>query len=95
MKEVTDRKLDGYFDVTGRAIKKVKINGDIKVDAKKSAEDFLDMAKRYFDDAKYFKNKGDYVNALAALSYAHGWLDAGGRIGLFDVDHDNELFTVD
>ena len=47
------------------------------------------------EDAKYFRDKNDYVNALAALSYAHAWLDAGARIGLFDVKGDNELFTVD
>ena len=95
MKEVDDTKLDRYFDVTGRALKKVKINLLVKVDLKKIADDFLDMAKRYYEDAKYFREKGDYVNALAALSYAHAWLDAGARIGLFDVDHDSELFTVD
>ena len=38
---------------------------------------------------------GDIVTAFAALNYAHGWLDAGARIGLFDVGHDSELFTVD
>jgi len=53
------------------------------------------MAKRYYSDAKHFRDKGDYVTAFAALNYAHGWLDAGARIGLFDVDHDSELFTVD
>ena len=41
-----------------------------------------------------FYDKGDIVNAFAALSYAHGWLDAGARIGLWDV-HDSKLFTVD
>jgi len=95
MKEVTNKKLDRYFDITGRALKKVKLNDKAKIDCKKAAEDFLDMAKRYYSDAKYFKEKGDFVNALAALSYSHGWLDAGARIGLFDVDHDSELFTVD
>ncbi len=95
MKEVTNSKLDRYFDLTGRAIKKVKINVNVKIDTNVIAEDFLDMAKRYFSDAKYFRDKGDYVNALAALSYAHAWLDAGARIGLFDVDKDSELFTVD
>lgn len=94
MKEVTDQKLDKYFDLTSRALKKVKINKNFKV-KNNAAEDFLDMAKRYFSDAKYFRDRGDYVNALAALSYAHAWLDAGARLGLFDVDHDNELFTVD
>lgn len=94
MKEVTDEKLDRYFDLTGRALKKIKINRNFKV-KNGSPEDFLDMAKRYFDDAGYFKEKGDYVNALAALAYAHAWLDAGARLGFFDVGHDSELFTVD
>ena len=95
MKEVTEEKLDKYFDVTGRALKKVKIAPEIKFDWKEKAEDFLDMAQRYFSDAYHFKEKGEWVTAFAALNYAHGWLDAGARLGLFDVDHDNELFTVD
>lgn len=95
MREITDKKLEKYFDVTGRAIAKVKIVDKGKIDFKKAAEDFLDMAKRYYADAKHFRDKGDMVTAFAALNYAHGWLDAGARIGLFDVDHDSELFTVD
>ena len=91
MNTITDEKLAKYFDVTSRALKKVKI-----IPAhKKQAEDALDMAKRYYEDAKHFKAKGDIVTAFAALNYAHGWLDAGARLGLFDVGHDSELFTVD
>jgi hypothetical protein len=92
---ITDEKLSKYFDVTSRAIAKVKINSEQKIDWKQKAEDFLDMAKRYFSDAKHFQEKGDIVTAFAALNYAHGWLDAGARLGLFDVDGDSELFTVD
>ncbi len=130
IKEVTQEKLAKYFDVTSRALKKVKIVKTAKIDIAKSAEDFLDtsetqsvseraqkphtsedkhihfcrdcqakvvfdMARRYFEDAKHFKDKGDWVTAFAALNYAHGWLDAGARLGLFDVGHDSELFTVD
>lgn len=92
---ITDEKLAKYFDVTSRALAKVKLVSDVEIDVKAAGEDFLDMAKRYFEDAHHFKEKGDIVNAFAALNYAHGWLDAGARIGLFDVDHDSELFTVD
>ena len=93
---ITKQKLDKYFDVTGRALKKVKIVDTKSIkDSKKHAADFLDMAQRYYSDAKHFMDKGDYVNAFACLNYAHGWLDAGARIGLFDVDHDSTLFTVD
>ena len=92
---ITKSKLEKYFSVTERALKKVKIVRKGQIDFEKSAKDFLDMAQRYFDDAKHFEKKGDIVTAFAALNYAHGWLDAGARLGLFDVGHDSELFTVD
>jgi hypothetical protein len=93
--KITPEKLAKYFDVTGRAIKKVKIAKEKKLDWKTSAEDFLDMAQRYYSDAQHFADKGDIVTAFAALNYAHGWLDAGALLGLFDVGKDNTLFTVD
>lgn len=95
MKEITDEKLEKYLDVTKRALEKVKIPSPEKTDLNKAAKHFLDMAKRYYEDAKHFKEKNDYVNAFACINYAHGWLDSGASLGLFDVDHDNKLFTVD
>ncbi len=91
---LTDEKLAKYFKITEEALGKIKIGVRQSFDWRKKAEDFLDMAKRYFDDAKYFHKKNDFVTAFAALNYAHGWLDAGARLGLFDV-HDSRLFTVD
>jgi len=93
--EITPEKLKKYFDVTSRALKKVKIAKVQPIDWEAKAKDFLDMAQRYFSDAKHFEEKGDIVTAFAALNYAHGWLDAGARLGFFDVDHDDTLFTVD
>lgn len=95
MKEITEDKLKKYFSVTKEAIDKVKISAPKSTSLFSSATDFLDMASRYFFDAKHFYSKDDYVNAFAALNYAHGWLDAGARLGLFDVGHDSRLFTVD
>lgn len=92
---ITEEKLAKYFDVTSRALAKAKISEPKEIDWEAKAKDFLDMAQRYFSDAKHFKEKGDVVTAFAALNYAHGWLDAGARLGLFDVGHDSELFTVD
>lgn len=93
MKEVNDEKLDRYFSITQEALEKAK-SAEEKVDVKGAREDFLDMVERYVSDAKHFRDKGDYVNAFAAVSYAHGWLDAGARIGLWNVK-DSRLFTVD
>jgi hypothetical protein len=92
--EITEGKLEKYFEITGEALKKVKLAEKVVVDFKKIADDFLDMATRYYEDAKHFREKGDIVNAFACLNYAHGWLDAGARLGVFDVK-DNRLFTID
>ena len=50
MDKITPEKLAKYFDVTGRALKKVKIAEKKDIDWKANAEDFLDMAQRYFQD---------------------------------------------
>ena len=89
---ITPEKLQQYFSITGEALSKAKVALDEK--RKEQAADFLDMAQRYFQDAHYFvEKKKDFVLAFAALNYAHGWLDAGARIGLFKVK-DSRLFTV-
>jgi len=93
MKEITDEKLDKYFKITTEAFEKAKQSANA-TSLEKEREDMLDMIERYISDAHHFKEKDDFVNAFAALSYAHGWLDAGARIGIFDV-HDSRLFTVD
>ncbi len=90
---ITPEKLQKYFSITKEALGKAKVALDKS--RLKEAKDFLDMAQRYFDDAHYFhEKKNDAVLAFAALNYAHGWLDAGARIGLFKVK-DSRLFTVD
>ncbi|MBS3133243.1 DUF357 domain-containing protein [Candidatus Woesearchaeota archaeon] len=88
--EEISRKLDKYFAMTEKALKLVAIASD-----KKNAEDFLSMAQNYLSDARHFRKKGDLLTALAAVSYAHAWLDAGARLGLFKVDSSSNLFTVD
>ncbi len=92
---VSDERLAKYFDVTGRALAKVTLAIPSSVDFDFVGKDFLDMAQRYFADAKHFASEGEKVTAFAALNYAHGWLDAGARLGVFDVDGDSTLFTVD
>ncbi len=92
---ITEEKLKKYFDVTGKALKKLKISPPEKTHLDSIGKDYFNMANTYYEDAKHFYEKKDYINAFAALNYAHGWLDAGARIGVFDVEHDSVLFTVD
>ena len=90
MNQITDEKLKKYLSITKEAYEMAKNN----VGNKELAEDFLDMIDRYVRDAEHFRKNNNYINSFAALNYAHGWLDAGARIGLFDVK-DSRLFTVD
>ena len=91
--EITESKLDKYFLITGKALEMVKTH-EMDADRLEQANDFLDMAQRYYNDAKHFRQQEDWVLAFGALNYAHGWLDAGARSGLFKVK-DDQLFTVD
>jgi len=90
---VCDSRLGKYFKITKEALEVAK-KAEKRKGMEKEATDFLDMASRYYSDAQHFREKGNYVLAFGALNYAHGWLDAGARIGLFKVK-DSRLFTVD
>jgi uncharacterized protein len=91
--KITEEKLEKYFKVTSKALEKAKESAN-RTKLVNERKDIVDMVERYVKDAFYFKSKDDYVNAFAALNYAHGWLDLAARIGIFDV-HDSTLFTVD
>ena len=92
---ITPEKLEKYFKITTEALKMAKESNNKFSDLEDHRKDTIDMVERYVNDAKFFKiEKNDFVNAFAALSYAHGWLDAGARLGIFEV-YDSRLFTVD
>ena len=80
--------------LTERALAKASVAPPRRSHLRKMAEDFLSMAKAYTQDAKHFRDHGELDKALANINYAHGWLDAGARIGLFDVGRDDQLFTL-
>ncbi len=89
--EISEEKLKKYFNLTGTALGEVKKN--IFEGREVDAKEIIDMVTNYVSDAHHFENKGDWVNAFAALNYAHGWLDSGVRLKVFDVV-DDRLFTV-
>jgi hypothetical protein len=89
--KITKQKLKKYFGLTSEAL---GIAGKKIVKGReKDAREITEMVKNYLEDAKYFEKNGDFVNAFAALNYAHGWLDAGVRLVIFNVKN-NKLFTV-
>jgi hypothetical protein len=91
---ISKKKIEDYLSKTESALGKLKMVAPERSHSRKIAEDFLTMAKSYFSDAKHFFEKGEYVDAFACVNYAHGWLDCGARMGLFDVGSDDVLFTL-
>lgn len=91
---ISKEHLDRYLGITKRALDKVTISPPERSFNRKLADSFLEMARTYYSDAQHFAEQGDYVNAFASVNYAHGWLDCGARIGLFDVGQDDQLFTL-
>ena len=94
MKHLSDEKIAKYLDITKRALDKLAVAPPEPSHLRDVAKDFLKMATSYHDDARHFAAAGDYVNAFACVNYAHGWLDAGARLGLWDVGGDDVLFTL-
>lgn len=91
---ITEERLSRYLDVTNRALEKLRVAAPPRSFGKRLADDFLNMATSYYNDALHFRTEGDLVNAFASVNYAHGWLDCGARLGLFDVGEDDKLFTL-
>ena len=89
--KISPEKLKKYFNLTETALKEVKKN--IIRGRESESKEIIDMVENYVSDAHHFENKGDWINAFAALNYAHGWIDSGVRLKIFDV-HDDKLFTV-
>jgi hypothetical protein len=86
--------VDQDITLTERALGKARIAAPKRSHLRKIAEDFVAMARAYYEDAKHFRDQGELDKALANVNYAHGWLDAGARLGLFDVGGDDQLFTL-
>lgn len=91
---MTEEKLKDYLEKTRKGLEIAKIAVPERSYLYRLAEDFLRMANAYYSDALHFYQQGDFVNAFACVNYAHGWLDAGARLGLFDVAKDERLFTL-
>jgi hypothetical protein len=86
--------LEQYLRLTTEAIGRVKPTPPPRSFLVAAADDFLAMARAYLDDARHFRERGDPERALAAVSYAHGWLDAGVRLGILDGGTDDARFTL-
>ncbi len=87
-------KTDRYEEMLAAALDAATVAPPDGTPMAAAAADCTEMARSYLEDGRHFRAEDDPVNALAAFAYGHGWLDAGARVGLFDVPEEGHLFTV-
>lgn len=88
-----EEKTARYEELLRRALKSFEIAVPENSHLVKVAEDYSNMARSYYKDGKHFIEQQDIVNALVCFSYGHAWLDAGVKLGIFEVSDEN-LFTI-
>ncbi|AAT43035.1 DUF357 domain-containing protein [Picrophilus oshimae] len=86
-------RVERYIKIEAEALDKIRIAVPETSHLMVVARDFLDMIRNYYNDALYFYDKNDLINAFAALNYSYGWIDAGIRLGIFYGGSDYRLFT--
>ena len=89
--KITKEKLQKAREITKKAAAIAK--DSISKGKEKEAKEITVMVEAYLSDSIHFEDKGDLINAFGAIYYAHGWLDSGARLKIFDVS-DTNLFTV-
>lgn len=89
-----DSKVDQYEELLAEALEAAEPIPDPDTPLGAVAEEIQEMAASYLSDGRHFMSEDDPVNALAAFSYGHGWLDAGARLGVFSVPLEGHLFTI-
>ena len=93
MTDITE-KTDRYERLLSEALSEATATPPDGTPMADAAAEYEEMARSYLEDGRHFREQDDLPNALAAFSYGHAWLDAGARIGLFDVPTEGHLFTV-
>ena len=89
-----EEKTDRYEALLAEALAEATIAVPEGTPLRTAAEAYRGMAASYLEDGRHFREADDPVNALAAFSYGHAWLDAGARLGVFEVPAEGELFAI-
>lgn len=89
--KISKEKIKSSRELTEKALIIAKKN--ITKGKESEAKKIIEMVECYLSDSKHFEKKEDLVNAFGAIYYAHGWLDSGARLKIFDVS-DDKLFTI-
>ena len=71
-----------YIQNTERVLAEVKLPPDTVYVDKEKTKNIIDAAKRYLEDAKYYRDREQFETGLVSIAYAEGLLDALRLLGI-------------
>jgi len=74
--ETVEELLSKYIQNTEPVFAEIKVSPEAVYVDKEKAGSIVDMAKRYFEDAKYYRDRKKFETGLASVAYSEGLLDA-------------------
>jgi len=73
--------LSKYIQNTEQVFAEIKLSQDaVYVDREKTSS-IVDMARRYLEDAKYYRDRKQFETGLVSIAYSEGLLDALRLLG--------------
>ena len=73
-----------YIGNTEKALKNIRICQDARQINRGGVNSVIEHARRYLEDAKYYREKGRLETGLASVAYCEGLLDALKSLGLVE-----------
>ena len=74
--------LSKYIQNTERVFAEMKLCQDEVYVNREKSRDIIDVAKRYLEDAKYYRDRKQFQTGLVSVAYSEGLLDALRLLGL-------------
>lgn len=74
--ETAEELLSKYIQNTEPVFAEIKLSPEAVYVDREKAGSIVDMAKRYLEDAKYYRDRKKFETGLASVAYSEGLLDA-------------------
>lgn len=91
MDNVIDKKLIENLGIIKEILAKAKLAPENLNIMDSTKKEFMEIIEEHIDNAENFLKNDDFIKSFTSLSYAQGWLDAGAKVGIFDLS-DLKLF---
>ena len=73
-----------YIQKTGRVLTDIRIVHNLTEVNREEVDSVIEAARRYLEDAKYYRERGRVETSLASVAYCEGLLDALRLLGVVE-----------